>query len=98
LGILIIAGIGALIIGFAILLSWDWEFRSQKLPGYILLCLGVLGIIFTILLMLTPLNTLPAVFLTVEGAVWILLETILMWIGPILILVAGILITFVFKD
>lgn len=98
LGILIIAGIGGLLIGFAILLNWDWEFRGKNLPGYILLCLGVLGIIFTILLMLTPLNTLPAVFLTTEGAVWILLENILMWIGPILILVAGILITFVFKD
>jgi len=98
LGILLIAGIGGIIIGFAILLSWDWEFRGQNLPGYILLCLGVLGIIFTIVLMTVPLNTIPAVFLTVEGAVWILVENILMWIGPILILVAGILITFVFKD
>jgi hypothetical protein len=104
IGILLIGGLLAALLGAAVLMSWEPEIKGRQIGNYLSIALGAITLIFAIILMLLPvvgdLMALPAipVFLLPEGQIWIILAILLIFLGPILILAGGILSEFVFKE
>jgi len=96
-GILIFAGLLGMLVGIAVLIGWDAEIRGQKIANYIRIGLGLVALIFAIILLILP-ATLPAVFQTPEGAIWAIINPLLIFIGANLILVGGIFSKFIIKE
>jgi len=98
IGILMIAGLIGIMVGFAVLIGWDMEIRGMKITNYIRIALGLIALVFVIILIILP-STPPDVFVAPEaGAIWATISPILIFEGAILILAGGILSQFIIKE
>ena len=95
IGILMIAGLIGIMVGFAVLIGWDAVSDANTV---IRIGLGLVALVFAIILIILP-STPPAVFVAPEGgAIWATISPVLIFAGAISILVSGILSQFIIKE